>query len=473
MTDRLSSATLSMASITVRKPRYDRSSADQGVLHFGPGAFHRAHQASYFDDLASQERGWGVTGVSLNGTAVREALTPQDGLFTLIVRGKADETRIVGALREILVAPQHRQQVRDRFLAPALRLVTATVTEKGYPIDADGVFDPRHPAAAADLADPMRPVGLTGWLVEGLRLRRAVGLAPPVIVSCDNIDANGAKLRRAVIAHARRLDTDLADWIDGEVRFPDTMVDSITPATTDALRAEALDRTGLTDAWPIEREAYRRWVIEDVPAPALRRLGDVGVVLTGDVTGHAEAKLRLLNATHSALAYFGLLRGYETVAQAMADVALSGFCRRMMHEDVAPRLAVPSLNLQSYANEISTRLAEPAIAHRLAQIAADGSRKLPVRVVPTIAAALAAGRPIDRPAAVIAAWMRFVVRQARTGESIADPEAAKLVDIAGACHGEPDRDVALFRAGLPELMGPLWGERKVIEALGRGYRDEL
>lgn len=469
MTLGLCDATLDQVGGDVLVPAYDRGGLGTGVLHIGPGAFHRAHQASYIDDLAAQEPGWGIAGVSLNSDGARAALAPQDGLYTLVTRGQAaGRARIIGALRDVLVARQQRAAVERLFALPGLRLVTITATEKAYPVNAEGALDRANRVVAADLAKPHAPNGLTGWLVRGLALRRAAGLGAPAILSCDNLDRNGARLRVAVVEQARLTDPDLAAWIAGEVRFPSAMVDSITPATDDALLAEAAVRLGLVDAAPVQRETYRRWAIEEVDDPFVRRLGDVGAVLTADVAGHAEAKLRLLNAVHSTLAYCGLLRGHATVAQAMADPYLWALCRGLA-DDIMPGLNVPSLDLHAYAAEILARLSDPGIAHRLDQIAMDGTRKLPVRLVPSLEAALAQGRPVDRLVGGIAGWMAWVVQNARTGVALADPEAAMLTLAGRSCTGDARHDVDIFRRTCPALVGALWQDEGFVTALERAY----
>lgn len=470
MIPRLSAATLERARGGVQLPDYDRSELKTGVLHFGLGAFHRSHQASYFDDLASQEAGWGITGVSLNNANARDALAPQDGLYTLVTRGEGGGQRVIGALREALVAHSQREEVARVWRSPDLRMVTITVTEKGYPFDAVGMFDPDRSGVAADVFTSSDSTRLTGSLIEGFRMRRALSLPPPVVLSCDNINGNGSKLGRAVVAHARNMERGLAEWIEGEVRFPDTMVDSITPATTDSLRAEVSLRSGLSDQWPVEREIYRRWVIEAMDVPALGRLEDVGAILTSDVAGHADAKLRILNAIHSTLAYCGLLRGYTTVAQAMADEELATLCRRLAHEDVKPSLDVPSLDLPNYIEEILRRIANPAIEHRLEQIAVDGSRKLAVRIMPTIAAALAAGRRIDRLVVPLAAWIGFVTVRARSGMVIPDPDEAMLATAGTACSRASGNEAAIFHAAYPSFGKEMWRNSSFLECMDTAFR---
>jgi fructuronate reductase len=265
-------------------------------------------------------------------------------------------------------------------------------------------------------------------------------------MSCDNLSGNGVRWRRAVLqfAHARG-EPDLARWIEDEIRFPDSMVDSITPATDDALRIEADRRLGLADAWPIQRERFTQWVVGadlGADAPTFR---EAGVILTGDVAAFERAKLRLLNGAHSTLAYVGLRLGHTTVKEAMADARLAGFVEVLMRRDIAASLApAMGLDLATYISEVLARFGNPAIVHRLSQIAWDGSQKLPFRLLETIAEALVAGRPVDRLAVGVAAWLLFVRTQARAGVALVDPLAGRLAEIGLACDGDPARDVARF-----------------------------
>src|SRR5580658_11017274 len=334
----------------------------------------------------------------------------------------------------MLVASEAPAAVLSRLAAAQTRLVTLTVTEKGYCLEPGGELDLAHPDVAHDLAQPDAPRSTPGWLVAGLRARRAAGGAPLSVISCDNLSGNGAKLGRAVAALARAQgDVDLADWIGDEIAFPNTMVDSITPATDDALRAKVRGLTGLDDAWPVQRERFTQWVIEDRLGAGTPDFAAAGVSLVADVRPFEQAKLRLLNGAHSTLAYCGLLMGLGTVAKAMADPALAAFVERLMRRDIEPSLpAVRGLDLDSYIAAILARFRNPAIAHQLAQIAWDGSQKLPFRLLGTISDALAAGRPIERLAAPLAAWMVFAARRAVSSEPLVDPLAAAIGEIAKA-----------------------------------------
>jgi len=450
-----------------------------GVVHLGPGAFHRAHQAPVFDRLLARDPRWGICGVSLRSPAVRDALTPQDGLYTLVELDAEVRVRIVGALKELLTAPESPRAVLERLESIRTRMISLTVTEKGYCLGPDGALDLAHPDIAFDLTRPAAPRSAVGWLAAGLRARREVSAPGLSVVSCDNLTGNGGKLGRAVVALAEAQgDPGLADWIEARVRFPNTMVDSITPATDDALRARVHDLIGLEDAWPIRREGFTQWVIED-------RLGDDGEVMAGagvtlvlDVRSYEQAKLRLLNGAHSTLAYLGLLAGFETVAEAMADPMLARFVERLMREDIAPTLTpTAGLDLSAHIGEVLARFRNPAIRHQLAQIASDGSQKLPFRLLGTIADALVAGRRIDRLAVPVAAWMLFAARWARGAKPLVDPLADKIAQVAAAPIGlQPERFLALSTVFPPALAGNARFRDAVIAAhrlLAEGRMAEL
>jgi fructuronate reductase len=445
---RLSDATLASLPAEVIRPAYDRAATRVGVVHFGPGAFHRAHQAFYLDRMLARDPGLAVCAVSLRSDTVRAALVPQDGLYSLTEREAEPSIRVIGSIREVLTAPAAPEAVFARLADPSLRIVSATVTEKGYCLTPSGDLDTAHPDIAHDIAGPGAPRTLVGWLVEGLRRRHAAGGPGLTALSCDNLSGNGARFRRAVLQFAQaRGEADLARWIDGEVSFPDSMVDSITPATDEALRAEAARRLGVADAWPIQRERFVQWVVGDGLGADAAIFAEAGVTITGDVAAFERAKLRLLNGAHSTLAYVGLRLGHATVAEAMADAGLAAFVEALMRRDIAPSLTpTAGLDPEVYVGEILARFRNPAIVHQLSQIAWDGSQKLPFRLLSTIEDALAKGRPIVRLAVGVAAWMVFVRGRARTGAPITDPLAGRLAEIGLACDGDPAGDVARFLA---------------------------
>ena len=431
----------------VARPGYDRARVQTGVVHFGPGAFHRAHQASYLDAALNRDLRWGICEVALHSAGVRDALAPQDCLYSLSILDERSSLRIIGCITEILVAPESPAAVLVRLAQPTVHLVTMTITEKGYCLSPAGGLDFTHADIQHDLQHPSAPRTIIGFLAEALRQRRAAGIAPPNILSCDNLADNGKRLRRAVLEFSARLDADLSRWIESTVRFPCSMVDSITPATDDALRARVADQLGVTDRWPIQRELFSQWVIENGMSDPQPDWTSLGVTITDDVAGYERAKLRLLNGAHSSLAYLGILAGYETVSQAMSDATLVAFLTKLMHEDIAPTLHLPEgFDLPDYGQSILRRFANPHIRYQLTQIAGDGSQKLPFRLFGTISDTLTSSRPIDRLCLPVAAWFHFIRRKAKRGERAIDPLATKLFDIGLACTGNASRDVQLFLA---------------------------
>jgi len=454
----------------VALPAYDRDKITVGVVHFGPGAFHRAHQAFYFDQLLAADPRWGICAVSLKSPGVRDALQPQDGLYTLAQLDAETTFRVVGSILEVLVAPEDPPSVFARLAAPTTRMVTLTVTEKGYCLTGDGKLDTAHPDIVHDLAGPREPISAVGYIVEGLRRRHQAGLPPYAVVACDNLADNGWRLKAAVVAFADVIDPGLSAWIEAEGRFPRTMVDSITPATDDALRARVETATGLTDAWPIQREAFTQWVVEDVLGDGAPDLASVGVTLTDDVRGFERAKLRLLNGVHSTIAYVGLLKGHETVFEAISDPELAAIAEALMMQDIIPTLTAPrGLDLAAYAKAILGRFRNPEIRHLLSQIAWDGSQKLPFRILGTVADALAAGRSVDRLALPLAAWMHFVRRRAAEGEKIVDPLADRLIETAAACTGDAKADVTAFLKLEPVFSRDLASNATFVAALEKAY----
>ncbi|CBA14603.1 mannitol dehydrogenase family protein [Xanthomonas albilineans] len=468
MLPRLGSATLHTLPLAITRPSYALDRVRIGIVHLGAGAFHRAHQAVYLDDLLASEPDWAISAVSLHNPQVRDALCAQDGLYTLALLDAQPELRVIGAIREVLCAQDQQAAVLARLTDPAVRLVTLTVTEKGYCLTGEHL-DLAHPDIAHDLAAPHAPRSAIGYLVAGLRQRWRLRLAPYTVLSCDNLHDNGGKLRRAVLRFAHHIDPALAAWIEAEASFPRSMVDSITPASDAALRERIATQLGYDDAWPIQRERYSQWVIEDRfcnGRPAFER---VGVTLSEDIGGFDRAKLRLLNGPHSALAYLGTLLALETVADAMCDTPLATFIETLMREDITPTLpALSGFDPQRYIDAILTRFRNPAIAHKLAQIAWDGSQKLPVRLLGTLADALAAGHRIDRLCLPLAAWMHFVRHQAHRDVPLIDPLQETLREIGRAAGSDDVQDVDAFLT-LDTVFAPLSKDRRFVDALQRAY----
>lgn len=440
---RLSYATLERLPAAIARPK--RSAPPRvGILHFGPGAFHRAHQASFIDRLLDHDPRWGIAAVALRSPDTVAALATQQGLYTIAERDAVSGYRVVGA-HGAWLGPNDATTVAALLADPAIGLVTTTVTEKGYCLGPDGTLDFAHPDIVHDLAGSGTPRSVIGWIVAGLAARRSAGATPFVPMPCDNLAGNGAKLHAALVSFASARDAELAKWIDGEVRVPSTMVDSITPASDAKLHADVDAALGLTDSIPVQRESFVAWVIEDVGPSVGPDFASVGAIVTADPAGHERAKLRILNGAHSTLAYAGLLRGHASVAEAMGDATLSSFVDAMIRADIAPVLPpVAGLDLDAYRTTVLDRFRNPAIVHRLDQIAQDGTQKLPYRLVDTIIANRRAGRLPAHAAAALGCWVAFVIARVQAGVAIVDPAASLLARAAS------EADAARFIARASE-----------------------
>lgn len=414
-----------------------------GVVHLGIGAFHRAHQAVFTEDAMAADgtRRWGICGVTQRSRVVADQLAPQGGRYAVLERGAAGTSaRVVAAVTEVLSAAEQPDAVTARIADPRVGVVTLTVTEKGYRRDAAGHLDLADPVVAADVTGAP-PGSAVGRLVRGLAQRARHG-TPITVLSCDNLVGNGMVLRGLVdeFCSARPGGGLLRAWIADAVAFPSSMVDRIVPATTEADRAEALALLGVRDEGLVVAEPFSQWVIEDAfagPVPAWHR---AGATLTGDVAPYEAAKLRLLNATHSLLAYTGALAGYATIADAVRDERLAAAAIALMEQDARPTLTSPDgLDLAAYGRTVLERFANPALRHRCAQVAMDGSVKLPNRLLGTIRDRLRAGAEPRWAALAVAAWMVHVERG-----SLDDPLAVRLrAAAAGGAHGLVERLLAV------------------------------
>ena len=421
-------------------------------MHLGLGAFFRAHGALYTAEAVESEGGdWGVIGVSLRSPDQRDRLAPQDFAYTALERGpEGPKARQVEIVRAVLVAREDPEAVLAAMSDPAIRVVTLTVTEKGYGHrPSDGTLDPDNPEIAHDIASPHRPRTAAGFIVEALRRRHEGGHAPPTVLSCDNLPHNGRVTRDVVLGLAARRDPDLAGWIEREGAFPSSMVDRIVPATTEADREEVAGLIGAWDASPVMHEPFRQWVVEDGFVDGARPAWErAGAQLVADVTPFEAMKLRCLNGTHSALAYLGYLAGYETIAETVADPAFDGFLDRLWREEIVPSLdAPPDTDLAAYTAALRKRYLDPAIRHRLWQIAMDGSQKLPQRLLGTLTDNLVAGRPIRGLALAVAAWIAYTSGTDERGEPIdvRDPLGDRLRE-AGARHADASERAMAFLA---------------------------
>jgi fructuronate reductase len=386
---RLCAASLGRLPAEVARPGYDRGALKTGVVHIGPGAFHRAHQAVAFDDLIARgDTRWGIAGASLRSDAAREALTPQDGLYTVEARdGTARRRRVIGALRGVIAAREDPGALIDALAAPETHIVTLTVTEQGY--------------EAAQGA----PAGIAGLLAQGLARRRAAGLPPFTAISCDNLPANGARLAALVLSEAARLDAGLADWIAARGAFPATMVDRIVPATEAADLAAFARETGVRDRALVKTEPFSQWVIEDRFAGERPDFESVGVRVAPSTAPWERAKLRLLNGAHSAMAYLGVLAGVTFVHAFVAEPARARFVEGLWDEMAATLDPPAALDPAAYRAALMARFANAGLAHRLDQIAIDGPLKLPQRLLSPLAER--AARALASPAIslAVAGWI--------------------------------------------------------------------
>ncbi|HWV22350.1 MAG TPA: mannitol dehydrogenase family protein [Devosia sp.] len=466
---RLSPATLGSLKPGIGVPNYDRSKVTPGIVHLGIGAFHRAHMAVYVDDLLARDPSWGIVGASLRRPDTKDALEPQGGLYTIAVRDAAGtHPRVIGSILSVMDANTEREALLDLMASPNIRIVSLTVTEKGYCHDpATGELDQNHPDIVHDLAHPGAPKSAPGMLVEALARRKAAGLAPFTVMSCDNLPSNGETAKRIVTRFAALRDASLGEWVKS-VAFPSTMVDRIVPSTTDADREEVTSLIGAEDAWPIMTEPFTQWVIEDHFPTGRPAFEKVGGQLVKDVEPFEHMKLRMLNGSHSTMSYLGYLGGYQYIAEVMGDPAYVKLIHGLMTEEAMPTLDMPTLDmpgvdLGAYRDELLERFRNPALKHRTWQIAMDGSQKLPQRLLGTIRDRLKADQPITRLALGVAAWMRYVTGVDEAGNEIdvRDPHALKMMAISADAGDDP---TALYEglSSLTEVFGTDLAENAVF-----------
>jgi mannitol 2-dehydrogenase len=392
-------------------PTYERKGLSGGVAHIGVGGFHRAHQGVFFHQLAERSISteWGVVGVGLRSASNRPALLTQDCHYAVLQRSPTeDRVEVVGSLLDYLHGPQDPAAVLAVLADPATKLVTLTVTGNGYGVDAGGRLELGHDFHH-DLLHPGEPRTVLGYLTEALRRRRDIGVAPPTVLSCDNLIHNGDTARGAVVAFAALRDQRLADWIERNVAFPSSVVDRITPVTTAEHRHLLASEFGLTDACPVVCEQFSQWIVEDDFCAARPPLDEVGVEFVADVEPYERKKKRLLNGTHSALGYLGYLLGYRRLDEAIADPLLRRYAEGLMFEEVGPLLpGLGGADLAGYGRSLLSRFANPRISDRLQRLCARGSTKIPAYLLPSLSEAIEQGRPHTRLTLALAAWIRYL-----------------------------------------------------------------
>ena len=465
----LNAQTLAHLSGQLPVPGYDRDLVTPGVVHFGVGGFHRAHQAMYHDRLLNQGTAldWGICGVGVMAAdrRMKEALDAQDGLYTLVLKHSDGtyEPRVIGSIVEYLFAPDDPEAVIEKMAAPSTRIVSLTITEGGYNVnDVTGEFDAANPDVIRDLEPGEVPRTTFGLITEALRRRRKLGLAPFTVMSCDNLQGNGHLSRKVFTTFARLRDPELGDWVERETRFPSCMVDRITPVTTDADRSEVRERFGIDDLWPVVCEPYTQWVLEDTFTAGRPAYEKAGVQLVGQVEPYELLKLRLLNGSHQALCYFAYLAGYRLVHEAAQDPLFRTFLLGYMDEEATPTLPpVPGVDLEGYKHTLIQRFSNPQVRDTVARLCAQSSDRIPKWLLPVIREQLAAGGEVRHSAAVVASWARYAEGADERDEPIevVDRFAASLTRLARRERTEPGAFIANR-----DLFGDLADDERFVAA---------
>lgn len=458
-----------LADQAVPVPDYDRGRVRTGIAHFGVGGFHRAHQALYLDELMRRGRAmdWGICGVGLlpADRRMQQALQAQDHLYTVVTK-HADgtrEARVVGSIVQYLYAPDDPEAVVRKLADETTRIVSLTITEGGYNIDpVTGRFDEENPAIRADLEPGATPGTVFGLVVEALVRRRERGVPPFTVMSCDNVPANGDVARSCFAAFAALRDPELGEWVRREVRFPNSMVDRITPVTTDEDRADLARLHGVEDRWPVVAEPFAQWVLEDSFTLGRPPLEEVGVQLVDDVEPYELMKLRLLNASHQVLCHLGSLVGYRFVHEVCRDPLFASFLLRYMEREATPTLRpVPGVDLHRYRHQLLERFRNAEVADTLARLCADTSDRIPKFLLPVVRENLAAGGEVDHAAAVVAAWTRYAEGVDERGEPIQVVDRLREPLMASARRSRED---PLAFLGRREVFADLADEPRFVAA---------
>ena len=459
---RLSPSSLNHLKKSVRQPNYDRTQLQTGIVHLGLGAFHRAHQAAYTDAVLNLQlpgwQAWGISGVSLRSAGVREQMNPQHGLYTVVERSAEGEVcQVLGAIKQVLVGAEDREAILSLMAAKATKIITITVTEKGYCHDpGSGELNVEHPQIAADLQNPAAPQSCVGFIVAALQRRMQQGLKSFTVLSCDNLPSSGQLMRNIVMQYAERVDPQLAQWIATHTAFPDAMIDRIVPATTEDDKTALYEKLNLRDEAMVVTESFNQWVIQDTFSDGRPPWEKAGVLMVDDVAPYKALKLRLLNGSHSLIAYTGFLAGYETVSEAMSDQNIKRLVRLFMDRDAGETVIAPEgFKLAQYKQELIDRFCNPGLKHRTAQIAMDGSQKIPQRITPPLREQLseAGNKNVEVLCLTLAAWIRFCAGVDEQGAryTLNDPMEEKLQQL---CQLDADSSKVVASVfALPEIFG--------------------
>ncbi|WP_449549191.1 mannitol dehydrogenase family protein [Lelliottia amnigena] len=459
----------------VQLPQYDRQQLRSRIVHFGFGAFHRAHQALLTNRVLNAKGGdWGICEISLfSGDVLMSQLREQDHLFTVLEKGAdGNQPIVIGAVHECLNAKlDSLAAIIEKFCEPQVAIVSLTITEKGYCIDpATGKLDTQNARILHDLENPTEPHSAPGILVEALHRRRERGLTPFTVLSCDNIPDNGHVVKNAVLGMVEKRSPELAKWIETHVSFPGTMVDRIVPAATEVSLAEITQELGVEDPCAISCEPFIQWVIEDNFVAGRPEWEIAGVQMVQDVLPWEQMKLRMLNGSHSFLAYLGYLAGFAHVSDCMQDDAFREAARRLMLDEQAPTLRITDVDLTAYADSLIDRFANPALQHRTWQIAMDGSQKLPQRMLEGVRVHLQRKSAWPLLALGIAGWMRYVsgVDDAGNAIDVRDPLSEKI-RVLVETSSEKGRVKALL--ALSEIFGSdLPQHAQFVDAITDAYQ---
>ncbi|MCZ2403903.1 mannitol dehydrogenase family protein [Paenarthrobacter sp. Z7-10] len=470
----LNSTTLSDLPVSLLKPSYDRSALSTGIVHFGVGGFHRAHQAMYLDQLMNtgQALDWAICGVGVlpADARMKQVMDRQDCLYTLMVKNPdgTRQARVIGSIIEYLFAPADPNAVIEKMASASVRIVSLTVTEGGYNFHhVSGDFDAGNPDVVHDLLPGSEPRTTFGLITEALSRRRKRGLELFTVMSCDNIQGNGDVARKMFTAYARLKDPELGSWIAANVSFPNSMVDRITPVTTDEDRRTIADEYGVEDAWPVVCEPFAQWVLEDRFSAGRPLFEDAGVRLVDDVEPYELMKLRLLNASHQALCYFGYLAGYRYAHEACQDPLFARFLLDYMDKEGSPTLQpVPGIDLDRYKRTLIERFSNSYIRDTLARLCAESSDRIPKWLIPVIRINLDNHAEIRRSAAVVASWARYAEGLDEDGNHIEVVDRLKptLMAAAKKQHQEPLAFIANR-----EIFGDLIDSERFVKA----YTDAL
>lgn len=475
MTCKLSLATLAEAAKTAAIPAYERASLKAGIVHFGVGNFHRAHQAIYLDDLfnAGSDHDWAIIGAGVlpSDAAMRDKLAAQDFLTTVVEQdNNKTAARVTGPMIDILPVGEPAVVIA-KLADPEIRIVSMTITEGGYFIDASGKFNPAHPAIAADGQNPATPKTVFGLIVAGLKARKDKGIEPFTVMSCDNIPHNGVVTANAVVGTAKLSDPAFADWIKANVSFPNGMVDRITPATSQREIDFLKENFGIEDNWPVYCEEFKQWVLEDkfpMGRPALEK---VGVTFVPDVTPYEHMKIRILNGGHATIAYPAALMDIHFVHEAMENDLIRAFLAKLENDEIIPIVpSVPDTSLADYFKLIERRFLNPKIADTIPRLAQDGSNRQPKFILPSTLDNLRQGKDVVGLALVSALWCRYFFGKSDRGKEIVfnDASADRLHEAAVKAKDDPAAflvfddifgDVAksdLFRKRFAHALKTLW-----------------